>query len=214
MKHLGRNQSASKDITIHQLRYKMRTVDLDPQFQSGIPVKVMLAVTYQDDKPVRVNDANKEIVILKIPNNKNLSETYTKYELANNGTVLLSIPTSKKDESGFILKVRMHRTHTHTHTTTPELRMRYFWQFVAQSRYCCFTIVYFFKKKRLFLQAKYMDEEAEIGYLFPTSNVEPTNLEIKVLTKKCVSFIRSRSREPQAKIFYLLQTNFEQRSIR
>lgn len=33
-------------------------------------------------------------------------------------------------------------------------------------------------------QAKYMDEEAEIGYLFPTTNVEQTNLEIKVLTKK------------------------------
>lgn len=35
-----------------------------------------------------------------------------------------------------------------------------------------------------------MDEEAEIGYLFPTSNVEQTNLEIKVLTKKCVLFIQ------------------------
>lgn len=32
-----------------------------------------------------------------------------------------------------------------------------------------------------------MDEEAEIGYLYPTSNVEQANLEIKVLTKKCVS---------------------------
>lgn len=31
-----------------------------------------------------------------------------------------------------------------------------------------------------------MDEEAEIGYLYPTSNVEQANLEIKVLTKKCV----------------------------
>lgn len=87
------------------MRYKIKAVDLDPQFQIGIPVKVTVAVTYQDDKPVQVNDANREIVILKIPNNKNLSETYTKYELAKNGTVLVSIPTSKKDESGFILKV-------------------------------------------------------------------------------------------------------------
>lgn len=102
---VGRNQSASKDITIHQLRYKIRAVDLDPQFQTGIPVKVTVAVTYQNDKPVKVNDANKEIVIFKQPNNKNLSETYWKHELANNGTVLVSIPTSKKDESGFILKV-------------------------------------------------------------------------------------------------------------
>lgn len=36
----------------------------------------------------------------------------------------------------------------------------------------------------IILQVKYMDEEAEVGYLFPSSNVEPTNLEIKVLTKK------------------------------
>lgn len=84
-------------------------MDLDPQFQSGIPVKVLVAVTYQDDKPVRVNDANKEIVISKIPNNKNQSEIFTKHELASNGTVLLSIPTSKKDESGFILKVMWQR---------------------------------------------------------------------------------------------------------
>lgn len=87
------------------MRYKIRALDLDPQFQIGIPVKVTVSVTYQNDKPVQVNDANTEIVILKIPNNKNLSETYTKHELANNGTVLVSIPTSKKDESGFILKV-------------------------------------------------------------------------------------------------------------
>lgn len=59
-----------------------------------------------------------------------------------------------------------------------------------------------------------MDEEAEIGYLFPTSNVEPTNLEIKVLTKKCVSFIQCHSRAAQTQIVYLLQTNFEQRNIR
>lgn len=31
-----------------------------------------------------------------------------------------------------------------------------------------------------------MDEEAEIGYLFPCSDVEQTNLKIKVLTKRCV----------------------------
>lgn len=104
---VGRSQNASKDITIHQLRYKIRALDLDSQFQTGIPIKVMVSVTYQNDKPVNVNDANKEIFISKIPNNKNLSETYTKHELTNNGSVLVSIPTSKKDESGFVLKVRI-----------------------------------------------------------------------------------------------------------
>lgn len=105
---LGRSQNASKDITIHRLRYKIRVLDLEPQFQMGIPIKVMVYVTYQNDKPVNVNDANKEIVIGKIPNNKNLSETYTKHELTNNGSALVSIPTSKKDESGFVLMVRIY----------------------------------------------------------------------------------------------------------
>lgn len=31
-----------------------------------------------------------------------------------------------------------------------------------------------------------MDEEAEIGYLFPTSNIDPSNLEIRILTKTYV----------------------------
>lgn len=104
---VGRSQNASKDITIHQLRYKIRALDLEPQFQTGIPVKVTVSVTYQNDKPVNVNDANKEIVISKIPNNKNLSETYTKHQLTKNATVLVSIPTSKTDESGFVLQVRI-----------------------------------------------------------------------------------------------------------
>lgn len=78
---------------------------MDSQFQTGIPIQVTVAVTYQDDKPVMVTDATKEIVISKVPNNKNLSEIYTKYELSINGTADIRIPTSSKDESGFILKV-------------------------------------------------------------------------------------------------------------
>lgn len=38
--------------------------------------------------------------------------------------------------------------------------------------------------KNYLFQAKYMDEEAEIGYLFPKTNADPSNLELKVLTKK------------------------------
>lgn len=78
---------------------------MDSQFQTGIPIKAIVAVTYQDDKPVMVNDATKELIILKVPNNKNLTETFTKYTLSSNGTAELNVPTSKKDESGFILRV-------------------------------------------------------------------------------------------------------------
>lgn len=93
------------------MRYKIRALDLDPQFQTGIPVKLLVSVTYQNDKPVKIDDANKEIVISKIPNSRNLSETYIKYELTNNGTAMVSIPTSKRDESGFVLRVRLHIEH-------------------------------------------------------------------------------------------------------
>lgn len=87
------------------MRYKIKAIDLESQFQIGIPIQSTIAVTYQDDKPVMVNDAIKTIVISKVPNNKNLSETYLKYELTANGTTDIRLPTSAKDESGFILKV-------------------------------------------------------------------------------------------------------------
>lgn len=87
------------------MRYKIKAIDLESQFQMGIPIQSTIAVTYQDDKPVMVNDATKTIVISKVPNNKNLSETYLKYELTENGTTDIRLPTSAKDESGFILKV-------------------------------------------------------------------------------------------------------------
>lgn len=70
-----------------------------------MPINALVAVTYHDDKPVNVNDATKQIVLIKIPNNKNLSETYMKSELTMNSTAKFNIETSKKDESGFILKV-------------------------------------------------------------------------------------------------------------
>lgn len=85
---------------------------MEPQFQTGLPVKFMVAVTYQDDRPVVVTEANKEIVISKIPNDKNLGETFLKYELANNGTTMVNVATSKKDESGFILKVSANLLNT------------------------------------------------------------------------------------------------------
>lgn len=160
--NIERNQTASKDIAIHQLRYKIKVIDLESQFQMGIPIQSTIAVTYQDDKPVVVNDATKIIVISKVPNNKNLSETYIKYELTANGTTEIRLPTSAKDESGFILKV-----------------IKCSILFFLSIRFCL---------NNLSIQAKYMDEEAEIGYLFPTSNIDPSNLEIKILTKTYAYF--------------------------
>lgn len=90
---------------MHQTRYKINAIDRDSQFQTGLPVKLTVAVTYQDDKPVLVNEATKEIVISKIPNNKNLTETYSKHELSMNGTIQFNVPTTKQDESGFTLRV-------------------------------------------------------------------------------------------------------------
>lgn len=103
----GRNQSATKRIDVHLKQHKINTIDRDSQFQTGLPVQVNVAVTYQDNKPVMVNEATKSIVILKVPNNQNLSETIYKFELSSNGTILATIPTSRLDESGFTLRVSL-----------------------------------------------------------------------------------------------------------
>lgn len=103
----GRNQSATKSINVHQMRYKINAIDRDSKFEMGKPIKVNVAVTYQDNKSVMVNDATKTIVIAKVPNNQNLTETFTKFELSANGTIEARIPTYKMDESGFLLRVSL-----------------------------------------------------------------------------------------------------------
>lgn len=103
----GRNQSATKRIDVHLRRYQINAIDRNSQFQTGLPVQVNVAVTYQDNKPVMVNEATKSVVILKVPNNQNLSETLFKYELTPNGTIQATIPTSRIDESGFTLRVSL-----------------------------------------------------------------------------------------------------------
>lgn len=102
----GRNQTDSKKIYVHQNRYKFNTIDRDSHFQTGTPIKVRLAITYQDDKPVTGENIPREVFVLKIPNNRNLTESNAKYELFENGTVEFYMPTTKKDESGFTLKVK------------------------------------------------------------------------------------------------------------
>lgn len=37
-KQLGLNQSTTKDITIHQSKYKFDTIDRTSQFKAGLPV--------------------------------------------------------------------------------------------------------------------------------------------------------------------------------
>lgn len=38
IKKLGLNQSTTKDITIHQSKYKFDTIDRSSQFKAGLPV--------------------------------------------------------------------------------------------------------------------------------------------------------------------------------
>lgn len=102
----GRNQSATKRIDVHLRKYKINALDRDSNFQTGLPLLISVAVTYQDNKPVVVdNDATKSIVLIKVPNNQNLSETFFKCDLEANGTAQTTIPTSKVDESGFTVRV-------------------------------------------------------------------------------------------------------------
>lgn len=103
----SRNRSATKRFTVHRKRYEINAIDHSSRYETGSPVHVNVAVTYQDKKPVMVNEATKEIMFVKVPNNQNLSETFFKRELSANGTVQTDIPTSEIDNSGFILRVSL-----------------------------------------------------------------------------------------------------------
>lgn len=100
-----RNQTITKRIHVHLKRYKIKAIDRDSQFQTGSPVRVNVAITYQDGKPVVVNEANRDVVIVKVPNSQSVAETFFKHPLTPNGTVEAIIPTSRLDESGFTLRV-------------------------------------------------------------------------------------------------------------
>lgn len=50
-----------------------------------------------------------------------------------------------------------------------------------------------------------MDEEAEIGYMFARTSTDPSNLEIKVLTKKYAPFVRKNN---FTRFFFFLQLIF------
>lgn len=75
-----------------------------------------LTIKNHDDSLVPVNENTKEIVLVKTPNSsgsENVTETYHKFELTENGTVAIQIPTSNRDKTGFTLKVKFDDEESH-----------------------------------------------------------------------------------------------------
>lgn len=134
----GRNQSASKDITIHANRYKIEKQIDQYEFNAGLPVTFSVSIKHQDDSPILVNDETKFVMVGKITNRyspENEKIEYSKFELNSNGTFQVNIPTSRQE-------VNFHLT------------------------------------------MKYLGEETDLGYFWPQTISEPSELQIKVLTKR------------------------------
>lgn len=66
---------------------------------------LQLTVKYHDGLLVPVNENTKEVVVIKKNGYVNATQTYHKFELNENGTIAINIPTSTKEEA-FSLKVR------------------------------------------------------------------------------------------------------------
>ncbi|XP_055324613.1 thioester-containing protein 1 allele S1-like [Sitodiplosis mosellana] len=133
----GRNQTASKTITIHKNRYKFNTMGLSRVFTPGLPVTFSLGVSHHDNSPVLLNEETKWIQIGKIANRHRTDEdgVYYKFELNKNGTADIRVPTMRNE----------------THFD---------------------------------LQVKYLDEEKRLGYFYPRTTDEPSELEAKVISKR------------------------------
>ncbi|XP_031634654.1 CD109 antigen-like, partial [Contarinia nasturtii] len=103
----GRNQSASKIITLHKTRYKVEASDLTHEFSPGLPLTFSISVKHHDNSPVLLNEETKWITIGKVFDRFNSDErvTYYKFELNENANANIRIPT-RSNETNFYLQVK------------------------------------------------------------------------------------------------------------
>lgn len=135
---IGRNQTASKEITVHCKRYKVEKKFEFNSFQPGSPITFPASIKRQDDSPIVLDEETKVVMvgkIIKCNSTENVKIVYLKFELNSNGSFQVNIPTSRKDG--------------------------------------------YFR-----LNMKYMGEETEIGHFWPMTFSEPSEMKVKVLTKR------------------------------
>lgn len=69
-----------------------------------------MVIKHHDDSLVAISENTKELVILKSTdafdsNSQNKTEEYYKFDLRENGTIAVEIPTSNRDQSSILLEV-------------------------------------------------------------------------------------------------------------
>ncbi|XP_031621506.1 CD109 antigen-like [Contarinia nasturtii] len=95
----GRNQSATKTITIHQSRYKITPTGLSHKFIPGLPFTFSIEVTHHDNSPVLLTEKTKLLTIEQ----KNENRTCYDFVLGPKGTVDITLQTNN---DSFDLKVK------------------------------------------------------------------------------------------------------------
>lgn len=86
----GRNSTTTKSITFHRNQYKISMDVPSYTIKRGQPIHLKASIAYYDDTPIQFNQYNREILIGR---NVQYNLTYQRYELNDNGTIAVRIPS-------------------------------------------------------------------------------------------------------------------------
>lgn len=92
-------------------------------------------------------------------------QTYFKFELNENGTANVRIPTLRNERN---MNLEVNISH----------------QYDNYSNFVSEKLIHLFVDFINFVQVKYMDEKSLLGYFYPLLESEPADLEAKILTKR------------------------------
>lgn len=59
----GKHATTTKEIVLHQNRYKITADVKNFEYRIGVPISFTLTLTYHDDTPVMITESNRDILI-------------------------------------------------------------------------------------------------------------------------------------------------------
>lgn len=99
----GRQQNATKSITLHKYDYKLEVIRGAESFKPGLPYSIIVKVATQDDVPV--SDPNPKALLVKHGFSYNHEEFNTSYHsIPPNGLVTLTF-IAPPDEEKYVLGI-------------------------------------------------------------------------------------------------------------
>ncbi|XP_031632402.1 CD109 antigen-like, partial [Contarinia nasturtii] len=111
----GRNESASKIITLHKTRYAIEIVDLGKDIKLRSPAKFAIRVSHHDNSPILLNEKTKWITVNYTVKDANFDGQYEStfiYKFELNGNGIADVPTLPLiDEKEFELNVEYMEEH-------------------------------------------------------------------------------------------------------